>query len=172
MSADPGASSAAGRDSTGSSISSTRSTTGGGSSTRSSNLRSADFSYNSITHINDLSRHSNLQELLLAGNQIWRVGRGLEPCSKLRKLDLSSNRISSCQGLQGRVTGLLSMYVRGCVAGQKLSCWLYTSRLGWHQGASPAAQLCCCCCRWQLFQPWQCRTHSTAGSLWTMSLFV
>jgi Leucine-rich repeat (LRR) protein len=61
-----------------------------------------------ITQINELSRHSNLQELLLAGNQIWRVGRGLEPCSKLKKLDLSSNRISSCHGLQGMVAIMLT----------------------------------------------------------------
>ena len=67
----------------------------------SSNLRKADLSYNRIDRINPLGQHSNLQELVLAGNHIWRIGRGLEPCRRLRKLDLSNNRISSCRGLQG-----------------------------------------------------------------------
>lgn len=73
----------------------------GSGSSSSSNLRKADLSYNSIEHIDPLCQHSNLQELVLAGNQIWRIGRGLEPCRRLRRLDLSNNRISSCQGLQG-----------------------------------------------------------------------
>lgn len=68
---------------------------------RSSNLRKADLSYNSVDHIGDLSQHSNLQELVLAGNRLQRVGKGLEPLTKLRKLDLCSNSIRSCEGLQG-----------------------------------------------------------------------
>jgi Leucine-rich repeat (LRR) protein len=72
-----------------------------GGSQRRSSLRKADLSYNSIDHISSLSQHSNLQELLLAGNQLKCIGSGLECLRKLQKLDLSSNSIRSCDGLQG-----------------------------------------------------------------------
>jgi Leucine-rich repeat (LRR) protein len=74
---------------------------GSAGSQRSSNLRKADLSYNCIDHISSLSQHSNLQELLLAGNQLKRIGSRLESLRKLQKLDLSSNSIRSCDGLQG-----------------------------------------------------------------------
>lgn len=71
------------------------------SSQRSSNLLKADLSYNCIDHIGSLSQHSNLQELILAGNQLKRIGSELASLRKLRKLELSSNSIRSCDGLQG-----------------------------------------------------------------------
>jgi Leucine-rich repeat (LRR) protein len=70
---------------------------------RSSNLRKADLSYNAISSIRDLSQHSNLRELNLAGNSLKRIDRGLEALMRLRRLDLSSNCISSCQGLAGEL---------------------------------------------------------------------
>jgi Leucine-rich repeat (LRR) protein len=48
-----------------------------------------------------LAHHSNLQELLLAGNRLQRIGSGLAPLTQLRRLDLCSNCLKTCDGLQG-----------------------------------------------------------------------
>ncbi|KXZ48378.1 hypothetical protein GPECTOR_28g785 [Gonium pectorale] len=64
------------------------------------NLRSADFSRNSIDLLRDLRPFSRLTSLALAHNRIERVGAGLRPLTLLKVLDLSHNRLVSCRGLE------------------------------------------------------------------------
>jgi len=78
----------------------------------SSNLRTADLSFNSIDEICDMSHHSNLCVLDLTGNHIQRLGRALEPLRKLRRLHLGSNMLTSCQGLQGTTPHSCSIPLR------------------------------------------------------------
>lgn len=66
-----------------------------------SNLREADFSLNSIQHIQDLSAFTRLRQLSLEGNQIEHVA-GLSQLQLLQQLSLANNRLLSCKGLEGR----------------------------------------------------------------------
>jgi len=64
-------------------------------------LLDADFSCNSIATIRDLSGFSRLHRLVLDGNQVERVGRGLAGLVRLRELSVRDNLLESCEGLQG-----------------------------------------------------------------------
>lgn len=84
-------------------------------SNSSSNLRSADLSYNQIRYIRDLSEFRRLSRLVLDGNQIEHIGSGLRQLHCLQHLSLSGNKLSSCQGLEG-AAGVQRTAVRGGAA--------------------------------------------------------
>ncbi|KAG2493820.1 hypothetical protein HYH03_008038 [Edaphochlamys debaryana] len=63
------------------------------------NLRSADFSRNSLDMLADLAPFSRLTRLAVAGNRIDRIGAGLRQLRLLKILDLSNNRLVSIRGL-------------------------------------------------------------------------
>ncbi|EFJ49288.1 hypothetical protein VOLCADRAFT_90064 [Volvox carteri f. nagariensis] len=65
------------------------------------NLRSADFSRNCLDMLRDLSAFSRLTHLSVANNRIERLGAGLRNLGMLKVVDLSSNRLVSCRGLEG-----------------------------------------------------------------------
>lgn len=67
----------------------------------SNNLRTADLSCNSIQEIRDLSAFRRLVKLVLHGNLIQHIGRGLQQLHMLQHLNLSANKISTCRGLEG-----------------------------------------------------------------------
>ncbi|WIA19886.1 hypothetical protein OEZ85_005786 [Tetradesmus obliquus] len=81
-------------------------------SNSSSNLRSADLSYNQIRYIRDLSEFRRLSRLVLDGNQIEHIGSGLRQLHCLQHLSLSGNKLSSCQGLEG-LTSLRELALDG-----------------------------------------------------------
>ncbi|GLI64974.1 hypothetical protein VaNZ11_008382 [Volvox africanus] len=65
------------------------------------NLRSADFSRNCLDMLRDLSAFSRLTHLSVASNRLERLGSGLLHLGMLKVLDLRSNRLVSCRGLEG-----------------------------------------------------------------------
>jgi Leucine-rich repeat (LRR) protein len=71
----------------------------------SSNLRSADLSYNQICWIRDLDSFRRLSKLVLDGNQIEHIGPGLQQLHCLQHLSLSGNKLCSCRGLEGATGG-------------------------------------------------------------------
>lgn len=64
-------------------------------------LQEADFSFNRIARLRDVSAFTRLRRLGLDGNALERVGRGLAGLAALRVLSLRDNLLESAEGLQG-----------------------------------------------------------------------
>ncbi|XP_039279477.1 protein phosphatase PHLPP-like protein isoform X1 [Nilaparvata lugens] len=71
------------------------------------NLRSLHLAYNSITHLPDscVSAWSELEELLMSGNQIQYLPGNIVKLQHLRVLRIHSNNLRSCPSLSG-ISGL------------------------------------------------------------------
>lgn len=64
------------------------------------NLREADFSFNCLLSLRDLSGYSRLQSLKLDHNHLESFV-GLRSLGMLRSLSVTNNKIRSCMGLEG-----------------------------------------------------------------------
>ncbi|MEW5311362.1 MAG: hypothetical protein WDW38_003083 [Sanguina aurantia] len=75
------------------------------------NLREADFSFNCLLSLRDLSGYSRLQSLKLDHNHLESFV-GLRSLGMLRSLSVTNNKIRSCMGLEGLVS-LKSLHLQG-----------------------------------------------------------